>query len=56
MEQSGLPTEVMGVPVLGNWLRVVIYFLCLIANIVGEECYMRHHLAGQELAMAVGPR
>jgi hypothetical protein len=41
VQASGLPSEVMGVPVAGNWLLVVVYFLCLIPNIVGEECYMR---------------
>ncbi len=41
VQQSGLPSEIMGLPVLGNWPLVAIYFLCLIPNIVGEECYMR---------------
>lgn len=38
---TALPTEIMGVMLVGNWLPVIVYFVALIFNIVGEEFWMR---------------
>lgn len=44
-----LPTEVMGVPLQGNWLILVIYAFALVVNIFGEEFYMRGYILPRQI-------
>lgn len=44
-----LPTEVMGVPLHGNWLALIIYALALVPNILGEELYMRGYILPRQV-------
>lgn len=44
-----LPTEVMGVPLAGNWLVLGIYALALVINILGEELYMRGYILPRQI-------
>lgn len=44
-----LPTEVMGVPLHGNWLMLTIYSLALVVNILGEEFYMRGYILPRQI-------
>jgi len=44
-----LPTEIMGVPLRGNWLALLIYALALVPNILGEELYMRGYILPRQV-------
>jgi membrane protease YdiL (CAAX protease family) len=49
--EAGVPTELLGVKLLGNWWILIVYFLVLFFNIYGEEFWWRGYiLPRQELA------
>jgi membrane protease YdiL (CAAX protease family) len=48
--KSSLPTELWGIPLLGNWQIAILYLILLIFNIVSEEFWWRGYiLPRQEL-------
>ena len=42
--EGGIPSEMLGVPLQGNWWVVVVYFLILCFNIFGEEFWWRGYI------------
>jgi membrane protease YdiL (CAAX protease family) len=50
--EAGIPVELLGVPLSGNWWVLAVYLLVLFFNIYGEEFWWRGYiLPRQELAL-----